>query len=137
VITETIQKLRAGGLFKKVAGVADVERAMANLLADPAAFVMPLAESAGESEGYFNAEDQEVTAVVGVLMAVRSLQDATGEAAVDALQPYRDAVDAALFGWSPGAEFSEFAYAGGQLIGFNNGVIWWQAEYATTFHKRT
>lgn len=138
MITETIQRLKDTAVFKKVAGVAAVERAMTNLTIDPAAFVLPLAESpVGSEQGYFNAMDQEVQAVAGVLIAVRSLQDATGEAVLDVLKPYRDAVGAALFGWAPNTECSELVFAGGQLIGFNNGVVWWQDEYATTFHKRT
>lgn len=138
MILAIVQRLIAvAPTFKKVGGAVDFDRALSNLTIDPAAFVLPLAKSAGENAFEFNAIEQEVTAMIGVAMAVRALQDATGDAALEVLTPFEDAVTAALLGWSPDANvFSEFTYGGGQLLGFKDGVLWWQSDYLTTYHIR-
>lgn len=121
--------------LKKVAGAGALDAAMKNgVTAVPVAFLLPGSEQpTNDSEGFMNAVEQEVVTVFSVAVAVQSLADATGEAALDELRPMRLAIFKALIGWTYDEEFEPFIHAGGQIIGFGNGVLFWQDDFATSY----
>lgn len=120
--------------LKKVAGAGALDVAMRNgLTAVPMAFLLPGAEQASENGFEMNAVEQEVTAIFSVVTAVQSLADATGEGALDELKPLRGSLFDALIGWTYSDELAPFIHAGGQIIGFGNGVLFWQDDFATSY----
>lgn len=133
IVDPTITRLSSVTLLKKVSGAADFATAAASRpLAIPAAYVLPLDEQSRPSEvdGFVL---QEVRAAFGVALAVANVADAKGEAAVVSLDPLRQSVRATLLGWEPAAGCLPFEFGGGSLLGFRDGVLWWQDIYVTQF----
>lgn len=123
--------------IKKVGNAADLDAAMRNGVTTlPAAFVLPLGDSGEEADMMENAYMQHVAAQLGVVIAVRDLTDATGEAALATLQPISKLVDDVLINWSPDDSLDPFGYAGGQLLGFRDAVVFWQKDFVTGFYIR-
>lgn len=96
----------------------------------PAAYVMPIAETAGPNR-LANGVRQQVAARVGVVLALGNLSDRRGGPAAEALEAVRDAVKAALVGWPPSADDEPLTFAQGRAVTFADGVFWWQDEFAT------
>jgi hypothetical protein len=119
------------------AGAAEYERALNALAALPAAFVLPAAEVAGENAFMDQMVQQEVAADFVVLLAVRNLSDGEGAAAAESLEPVRVAVRQALLGWTPDGATNGIEYAGGRLLAFHNGALWWEETYRTAYLIRS
>lgn len=134
MIEALIERLEAISLLKLVAGAVDFAAAAeAAPPATPAAYVLPLQEAASANQ-LSCAVAQTVTASFGIALAVSNVADAKGVAALADLKPVRRAVGPALLGWTPDGEtYSPLEYAGGALLGFKNGVLWWQDVYVTQF----
>jgi hypothetical protein len=98
----------------------------------PAAYVLPLSESAGPN-ALGGAVAQQVSAETGIALALANVADPKGRAALADLAALRAAVRDALLGWVPEAGCSPLEFAGGGLLGFKDGVLWWQDVYATQF----
>ncbi|MDD5297661.1 MAG: hypothetical protein PHU46_12180 [Rhodocyclaceae bacterium] len=99
--------------------------------AAPAAFVLRLAESGEKSQTYMRVE-QRVSAVIGIVYALRNVADAKGAAAGADLEALRQAGRAALLGWHPeGAD--PFEFDAGALLAFKDGYLWWQDSYRTRY----
>jgi hypothetical protein len=131
-------RLTAQTSIKKVGNAADLDAVMRGGIPTlPAAYVLPLGESGEEPDMMENTYMQHVAAQFGVVIAVRDLTDAQGDAALEALRPISKEVDDALVNWSPdGDELDPIGYAGGQLIGFRDQVIFWQKDFVTGFYIR-
>lgn len=122
----------------KVGGAIDFDRALQGLTIANSAFVIPLAEAPSPDEiGMMNSIEQEVETLFGVILAVRNLQDATGEAVQDVLDPLRTSLRSALLGWEPYTDYYPCVYAGGQLIGFREGILFWQDDFKSAYRIRT
>ncbi len=134
MISALIERLQTLPLLYLVAGAADFAAAAETVpLAMPAAYVLPLQESAS-SNALSCAVAQTVTAAFGIALAVSNVADAKGVAALADLKTVRAAVGPALLAWTPdGGAFAPFEYGGGALLGFKNGVLWWQDVYVTQF----
>lgn len=104
----------------------------------PAAFVLPAKDTAAPNAFADGALDQQVVARYGVILAVRNLRDAKGEAAMADLTPLRQAVWTQLLGWVPAAGFSPCTYGGGRLLDLDEAaqVLWWVDEFDTDYHVR-
>lgn len=130
-----ITRLRSatGAAFKLVGGAADFDAAADALAASPACFVIEQANSAGENSTC-GVITQRVDVHLGVLLAVPMLRDSRGDADKSALEVARAAARGALLGWTPGTpgEHDPITYAGGQLLDFTPGLLWWQDSYRTT-----
>lgn len=127
-----IEQLRlAVPALRLVGGAAEFERAVQGLTALPAAFVLPARDVGGPSAFMGQITQQQVASDYVVLLAVRNLADDEGAAAIEALRPVRIAVRDALLGWVPDADFDNCEYAAGELLAFENGVLWWQETYRT------
>lgn len=123
--------------LKLVGGAAQFERALGGLTALPAAFILPAAEAAEPSPFMDQLVQQQVGAEFSVLVAARNLADDEGAAAVEALEPVRVAIRAALLGWPPTDEHDSCEFRAGELVAFDNGVLWWQDRYSTAFLIRS
>lgn len=123
-------------LCKLVAGAAGFANAEAQLRNKiPAAFVLPLAESA-EANELSSGISQRVAQRFGVVLAVSNHRDAGGEAALGDLAPVRSAVMTALLGWAVDGNHDPVEFAGGRLVDLSQGVLWWQDDFLTRFHVR-
>ena len=130
-----IHEARVG--FALVGGAAAFDRAMQGLTALPAAFVLPARETAGENAFMGQLVQQEIAAEFAVLIAHRNLADDEGAAAVDTLERTRLALRNALLGWPPFDGAGGCEYVGGELVQFDNGVLWWQDRYTTSYVIRS
>jgi hypothetical protein len=96
----------------------------------PAAFVVPLGETAGPQHNATGAHRQRLTLSVGVVLLVGTRNDPHGEAAVDAVKPLADTLRDYLTGWVPtGGE--ALRYRRGHVVGFHQSTVFWLAEFET------
>jgi hypothetical protein len=125
-------------VLRMVGGAVDLEAARRNGLAtDPAAFVMPARDRVGDSPYMDGVVSQKVAAEFAVVLAVKNVADATGEAALDALAPVRNSVGAALLAWTPDNADSHCEFVGGELATFGDGVLLWADSYRTSYTVRS
>jgi len=104
--------------------------------ATPAAYVVPLRDNPQPNRGV-NAVIQTVEHRFGVLLVVRDVSKAQGEAAHDdALDELRQSVFAALLGWQHPDADGVLAYAGGGLQAFDGGVLYWAEEFTVDSQLR-
>lgn len=121
--------------FIEVGGATDYVTAVAASMATPAAFVVPLGEIPGDSDLDVGIA-QRVTLHIGVVIAVQNMSDRAGAAALDDLAPARTAVRQALLAWTSAGFTDPWRMAGGRLLEMDNGVLWWQDDFAATYHVR-
>lgn len=96
----------------------------------PAAFVLPVSEQAGPNTSGTLEVNQRIVRRFAVIVVVRDVRDATGEAAYDGgLSQARGEIDAALVGWAPEPGAGLVTRAGGRLLSFSSGALWWQDEF--------
>lgn len=117
--------------LKRVAGSADLAQAADDLKQIPAAFVIAASEKAGSSTTGTLVVSQYNTVRFTVAIAAQNLRDTRGEQAQTVILPLRQAIMTALHGWQPDAEFDPIEFSGGNLIGLNNQVLWWQDSFTT------
>lgn len=133
VITR-LQSLLTG--FKSIGSVVDLDAAIGGVLAVPAAFVMPLAESATALDT-LQRTSQRITSVFGVVLCVSNRRDSLGAAALADLHSLRNQVRIALVGWIPDAATAEpVHYISGQSMRMDgDGRLWWidQFDLATYY----
>lgn len=140
LIVDIIARLdadKAASGLKIVGGAAQFQAAAETKpLATPAAYVMLLEESPGESE---MASDliQLVRVTVGVVLAERNVADAKGAAAAADMESLRNKVKAQLFGFSPSQSFAPLQRGPGKLLAFSDGLMWWQDTYFTSYYERS
>ena len=102
----------------------------------PAAFVLPLSESAGENRAPGVGAVQQMTAVIGVTTVLAAPDDPGGTRARDRLRETLTATRERLTGWCPGASCEPLAFRRGQLLEVDEGRVMWQDEYETTWWVR-
>lgn len=123
--------------FKQTGKAANLQEALRDLRASPAAFVVPLRNAAGR-----NALDsagtvmQRVSFTFGVVLMIRNVRDARGDKAADELAALRAKVFDKLLGIQLAAEFDTCLYSGGQLMRFSDQDLIWQDVFTTAFHAR-
>lgn len=105
----------------------------------PSAWVIPLAEVAGENR--YASDDmieQPITARVAIIMAVRDIADRHGARATTDLKPLRAATMKALGRYRPEGADTTFRFARGQLqSGIDaQGGLFWQDDYTLRFDRR-
>lgn len=115
--------------FVVIAGAADLDAAIELAPATPAAYVLPLAESAADSD-LATIVHQRTALEFAVVLVVSNLRDAQGAAAAAELATRRAAVRAALLGWAPDAANGEpVSFTSGRLLQFRDARLWWTDEY--------
>lgn len=119
----------ASDIFKMIGAAAEYDAAVDALAAAPAVFVVEQ-DNAADQPYLTGVADQLVSVRVSCIIAVKLQRDTRGEGGRSALQVARGAVRAALLGWAPDASTGEpVTYAGGQLLDFLPGTLWWQDVY--------
>lgn len=136
--TAIVQRLRdrVSGL-REIEAAAGLEAAMRSNLAAPAAYVVPLSESAQPLDSTGDVEQLEVH-LFGVIQVVETL-DATGAPGVLSLAAMRSQVKAALIGWVPDASNGEpVLFMGGEIVQFaGDGRLWWSDEFTLKSYYRS
>lgn len=133
-INAVIAQLRLyAPLFEaRIGGAADFAQGIegAVWMAEPAAYVIPLDEEAGESESEVGLY-QRVNERVGVVVALNNTTDRRGQASAVAFHDLRAQVWRALLNWrpSPATQARGFTYGGGQLRDFDRGRLFYQWEF--------
>ncbi len=124
--------------LKKVGGSIDLASAQGDLKAlVPAAFVFPLRETPRPNNVETIVSQQDIVRFA-VLLCVRNVADATGEAGRNVLRALRTDLITSLLGWTPdGAIYDPFQYGGGRLITFDSPNLWWQDEFITAVYLRS
>ena len=116
--------------LRSVGASADLDAAIDGVLAMPAAFVLPLAES-GRDTGLVGSTGERIVQSFGVLHCVSNRRDAQGGAALDDLKTHRLNLRQALVGWVPDAATGEpVLFSGGRLLRLDgDGRLWWIDEF--------
>ncbi len=129
-VTPIITRLRAQLTgWVAIAGAADAAAAVENSPATPAAYVVPLAETA-DAPDLVGVHHQRLMQEFGVVIVVSNLREPTGAAAAAELAARRLAVRAALLGWVPDASTGEtVAFVAGRLLEFRDQRLWWTDEF--------
>ncbi len=123
--------------LKKVGLAAEFDAARKDVRpVPPAAFVLPLRETASGNE-IENAISQRVTAQFAIVYAAQNLRDARGGQAHEDLDAIRVAGKTALLGWQPDPNHDPCEYVGGELLGLDGPLVWWQDVFATAFYLRS
>ena len=117
--------------LRSVGASADLDAAIDGAVAMPAAFVLPLAETA-QDLAMTGATGQRITQAFGVLHVVSNKRDGQGGAALDDLRAHRLNLRAALVGWVPDSATGEpVTFTGGRLLQLDgDGRLWWIDEFA-------
>jgi len=126
-------KASVDGLHNRVEGAISLatlgER---SAVQDQKGFVLPLKETAQANRIAANAVRQRVTEQIGVVIAVRNVRDASGEAAHDGgLDLIRSQLLSAMLGWVPDIGYSQFEYSGGSLLMMKEGTVYWLYRFET------
>jgi len=100
-------------------------------------YLIPVSERPIDTPRTTGLARQEVAVTIGVLLGIRSLNDATGSRSRDRLQPVRNAVRDALYGWTPDGATTHYMLASSDLVRVVPGGIWWIDRYTTkTQHQQ-
>jgi len=125
-------------LLKTVGGAADFAAAEQSLRnKTPAAYVVPLTETARPNSSATLVVRQQVTQQFGVIFALSNLRDNRGEKALEDLHQVRQQVFEKLLGWAPPGEQSLMEFGGGRLLEMDNQVVWWQDEFLIDIQLRS
>jgi hypothetical protein len=116
-----------------VGAAADLEAAMAGAVVMPAAFVIPLADSA-QDMGMLSSTAEKVRQVFGVVHCLANRRDAQGASALVDLATLRQALRVALVGWVPDVATGEpVTFSAGHLLRMDgDGRMWWIDEFELT-----
>ena len=120
--------------FREIGGAAGYARAVREARRQPAAFAIPLRDTAGPNR-YGSCVGQRVAAQFGVVILARDIRHDGGLGTATELEARRAEVHAALAGWSPGDAFETVTYTGGLIVTDigEDGLLGWQATYETAF----
>jgi len=99
-------------------------------------FVVPVAEQPEKSQRVSGPAVQKIMVTIGVVFAVRSLNDRTGERGSQKLETARDAVRDALFGWQPESATGPYLLSSSGLIRMEQNTLWWMDRYQTQIQRR-
>lgn len=126
--------------FVLVGTARDFGAAKVETVRTPSAWIIVLAETAGEVRYEFGPFiEQLVTVRFGVVLAVRDLGDRTGAQATADLHEIRKSVHRALSAWKPDDANHACRFARGALVSGvdRNGTMFWQDEFTVSYDRRT
>lgn len=101
----------------------------------PAAFVHPVADSAG-SNRLSNGVSQRLTHRIGVLLVVPAQSELRAQDAHDVIEPLIVDIRTALVGWQPSAAHEPMTLARGAMVRVAEGTAWWLEELETSVELR-
>ena len=79
---------------------------------------------------------QKSVITIGVIIAIRSVNDPRGDKGLVSLEGARKIVQEQLFGWTPDDALVPCLLAPGELIKMDNATIWWMDRYTTSVQYR-
>lgn len=123
--------------FKVVGGAAEFDMALQGAPAAPACYVVPAREEADRSSATSTYVLQTITVDFAIVYAVRNSKSSAGQSGIADLETLRAAVRGAILGWQPATATKPITFAGGSLLDFQPGLMWWQDGFTTTHHIST
>jgi hypothetical protein len=121
--------------FKFIGGAMDLGESTLQAVNFPAAFVVPLVESAGPNQ-MLGTHDQQVSQTWGVVICIKNIRTTALDQSA-ALHTLRASVRDALTGWTPTPDTeAPFDFASGQLLDAEGGSLLWQDDYTRATHYR-
>lgn len=120
-------------LARRVHGVAELAKlAERGSLAQvgAAAFVIPAGMRGGAADAATGLYRQSLDRLIGVVVAIRNVSDATGEKALIELEPLIENILQLLAGWAPEDAFGVLGLVRGELLTVANGTIQYQLDFA-------
>lgn len=133
----TAQNTAGAKDFNKVSGAADFAAAQTDMKRPPAAYVIPLADTALPNALMFGtAVEQHVIEKFGVILAVRNASDVRGDAVNVALETLRKNTIQSLLGFVPEPGYDPVQYGGGRLLLLDVTTLWWQLDFITGYWER-
>ena len=115
---------------ERVAGAAEYKRlAESSNLVMPAAYVIPLDDSAGEQQSE-NSYRQQITDAVAVVVVLSNTADERGQTPLATVRSIRKELWKALLGWKPDVEHGPIQYEGGQLLDLDRARMYYQFEFS-------
>lgn len=137
-LAPVIERIRAEASgFREIGGAAEIGRAMQDLRIWPAAWVLPLAETAEPSPYADPILDQRVRVRFCVLLAARDVAWRQGEALTE-LGRARSEILRALLPWAHPDAGSAPVHERGSLVSeaAPSGLLVWRDDYVLTHHRR-
>ena len=124
--------------IRAIGGAADFDAALASNVVLPAAYVIPLGDSADWLE-HTGSYDEAEQLDFGVVIGVSNLKDTRGEAAQLTLAPVRIQVRQALAGWAPDDNTGEpIRKVSGRLLRLDgDGRLWWMDRFQLKTYYRS
>lgn len=123
--------------FASVAGGPSLAQAMQHGQFSHSAYVF-VSKVSAEGNQLANQVSQRVPVEITVAYWVRDASDASGEAAMDGVEDLREAVLAALLGWTPEGQVEPLLYRGGAVVSSAFGAVLWADQYTIqTYLRRT
>ena len=99
-------------------------------------YVMPISERPSTNKRSSGRPLQEVQVTIGVVIAVRALNDPNGERSKDRLEHVRTVVRDALFGWTPDGATTHYLLGNSDLVQMNSSAIWWLDRFVTKTQRQ-
>lgn len=96
----------------------------------PSAYLLPLGLRGGPADAAAGMFRQGLDRMLGVVLAVRSINDPLGSRVVDQFEPLIDAVIGAICGWAPESAIGVFKLARGELVSVAGGVATYQLDFS-------
>lgn len=100
------------------------------------AWVVPVSEQPAGDSRTAGPALQKSMVVIGVVIAVRSVNDRHGDKGRSPLEAARDAVRGKLYGWVPEGALVPLLQAGSDLLKMDQSTIWWMDRYITAVQRR-
>ncbi|KAB2921670.1 MAG: hypothetical protein F9K30_13955 [Dechloromonas sp.] len=142
MIELAIERLRQvnqiDGIFAAVAGAAEFAEVSGDKPPTkfPALYVVPLGEDVVSAD-HPNWSEDIVTIQFATVLVVQQKSDPRGGAAVLAIKAPRAMTRKALAGFLPTDADEAIRYAGGRLMAFEDGRMWWQDNWAVVVRLPT
>lgn len=133
-ISPIVLRLRSSIADFVIAGAAELDVAIKNVLKKDVMFVVPISESC-DSNKYDSGINQSIVERFAVVIAIAndtSDKEKTGVLAYDRLHEIRSKLFRAILGWEIHGAESMIYYRGGSLWGINNAYLWYQFDFEFT-----
>lgn len=119
--------------FREVGGASSVADAMEHARTLPAAYVLPVAQTATRGARIGGDLRQRVESTIAVLCGV----DLRGPDAQDDIEAWRDAIKGALVGWRPSAAHDLVQFEQYDLLSIEPQAAWLQLRFVTAADEYT
>jgi hypothetical protein len=139
MMAEIIMKLRRSSATEpifgdRIAGVAEVSRALEyTAYSYPAAWVCFLSDQAERQEPGANENQQRVTQLWGVIVAIEATMDIRGQDPTQQIDEIRREIFRAIYNWSPDKHYGNFWYDNTKLLAINRAVTYWLLSFGSYY----